>query len=288
MRALEVMIRRIALTTLALALGCEVKNVGDLDTSNVSETNGTESSGGEESSSGDSMTSVSTDPTVGESEESGSESSDTDGCGISMCGAHEDQDVSFVMDGGSESPDTDLIDVPCTVTEDGDVSPLTLECIEDGATVTHTIDEINLSDYALANLGEGREVLFSWTRMFQPYWQEHYFTIRSTEGEILLAGSRGTRLTPAQDFYDPIDPVELVPMCGTECANNCFQWVRTAIEFQTALGSEIVLDGNANIVEDESDYFIRVGTSESRFDFMCSDTPEIWHEWVVERVTVIP
>jgi hypothetical protein len=283
------MIRRIALTSLAVALGCEVKNVGELDTSNVSDTNEPESSSGDESSSssGDSMTSI--DPTRGESsssgggEESGSDS--TGGCAVSMCGPHEYQDVVFLIDAGKSGAE-DLFDVPCTVTDDGGFNRIRLECIESGLPVIHTID-INLSGYGLNNLDEGAEVLFSWV-VIAPFWTEDYFTIRSTEGELLLAGGRGSTLTPAAGFFAPIDPAEVVPMCGVEeCANECYQRLRTAIEFQTALGGEIVLDGNANVVENESDYFIRVGTSESRLEVMCTDIPDVWHEWVVERITAV-
>ncbi len=294
------MIRRIALTTLTIALGCGVKNVGELDSGNVTDPGETDASTGGESSassasassasassastSSDSMTSVSTDPPLDDSGSDEDSGSGTGGGCASMCGPHENQQTDFVID-ADEGPGENLFDVPCVIRDNAAESgTMELECMEDGSPVTHAID-IHLSDSVYVNLAVDQEVLFSWV-LIQPFWTEHYFTLRTPEGELVVAGGTGGTLEPAEGFYDPLDPAEVIPMCGADdCATDCFSYVRTAIEFQTGNGGEVVLDGNAS--GNDGDYLIRVGESESRFDFSCTDIPSIWHSWIVERITAI-
>jgi hypothetical protein len=287
---------------LLLPLGCGIQTVGELESAEGGGDAGAGSTGGAETSSASassaSQSATSSSPSTSASTatpgtESGEDSgSTTESCvGPNNCGpVTEDQHATFMIEGGV--PPLFDLEIPCLitdVTEIDDRQRIAMDCTyEDG--VEARVIEVDLHAVSLLNLYAGRDVLFDHGGE-QPMWTEQWFTLRSEEGDLLLGGSEGSRVTIPLDGglgFAPLFPAVNDDDCGVDpCLDDtgCFYPQKASIDFPFEGETNRVIAGGELVFGETTTYRVRVQQSQIRHDVICDDVPDEWHVFLVENIS---
>ncbi len=280
--------------------GCGVpKSVGELEDSGEDssgdDSSSDSTSGGSASSGGGTTTSASGSGTASSTESNGTSDSEggdsTTGGPICMeepCGIPPELEVGaaeWTLDGGG-FPSRAIVGAACTVgdvTEDAGELVIVLQC---GELEEHVLRMPSNSVTPLF-LTEGTPVILDF-QFETPFWINTWFSLRTTDDVLLVAGVSSSSLLPAANvfFFAPISLEShdgpCLPDCGVaECG------VDQRLALGVAIGDDApveVQDGSMEIFGELSSYAILLERA-TRFiendPPECADIPSGWYQAVI-------
>ena len=190
-------------------------------------------------------------------------------------------EVYWAID-GSEWPDWIDEDEHCHVDAVGSGEDGTwiarMSCYTVSGELHHHTLEVYLGPYGWLPLWEGETVELRY-KTDPIFWVNRWFTIRWTDGEMIVGGIDGSAAAPERlaDFFHPLTITPVGGYCP-HAPDDCYDLERQALYVEYAWGdSALVFDSTIGYVGEWGDYTIMVDEAVGYHDVRCTDIPGGWY-----------
>jgi hypothetical protein len=159
-----------------------------------------------------------------------------------------------------------------------------LDCIDEAGSDVRRILNIQSSVGTPSSIHEGMDVTFSYEYR-QPWWEENWFTIRGSAGDLMMAGVQASALSPGEGWYEPLEMSVVTGLCApTE--DPCYMEERVALEVAADDARMLVFDHGSDTLYVGNEiagtlYDLHLERAVDRDEFQCTDIPGAWYKGLV-------
>ena len=179
---------------------------------------------------------------------------------------------------GEEWEGSRHFEIPCTVVaaaeEDVDHTIVELECGYEGAFERHFVEVLSIPHPWLEYLTGESVILYYFSQSWE--WQERWFTLRDSRGEILIAGLVASELCPAffnvDEWYNPLS-VRLATGLCPRAEGPCGSYERAALDIGYMDDRKLVFDDTSTIIGDRAAMHVTVDVVQQWDPVTCWDHP---------------